>query len=111
MKATTSYRELIIIILSLLLICQVTAGEIQDLNGLSKSQASYALAQDSAQNLIDFGTRLKNFFKPKSDRPVPRPIDHKPAAVQERERKIVNELTDSLENAVLQNWLLKLMLE
>ena len=53
-----------------------------DQKEVAEIQTAVAFFQDVGQSFQNFGTRIKNFFKIKSDKPTPRPLDHVPAAIQ-----------------------------
>lgn len=64
-------------------------------------QTAVAFFQDVGQSFRNFGTRIKNFFKIKPDKPTPRPLDHVPAAIQEVADK--EEHQDSFERAIIES--------
>ncbi len=90
-------------LLSGLLTCYVTQAQAERISKHTLQKSKQELAEiESAFYRIkevfsqDFGTRIKNFFSPKSNRPIPRPRDHIPAVVQE-----LAETSSSLEEAVV----------
>ncbi len=78
-------------LLSGLLTCCLTQILAEQLNKQILEQDKQELAeienqyQTVKQTFLTFGTRIKNFFRPKSDRPTPRPRDHIPAVIQDQE--------------------------
>lgn len=76
-----------------------TQGEIISKHTLEQDKQQLAEIESEFQSVKqafqDFGTRIKNFFSPKSNHPTPRPRDHIPAVVQEADD------TSTLEEAVV----------
>ena len=68
-------------------------------------EGAVAFFQEVGQSIKNFGTRIKNFFTHKSNRPIPRPIDHTPVMAQEQQ----DSEGATLKQAVIESTFLELI--